>query len=325
MTFPKFYIGPLSKNIVDVVIEENIDKEIGFILSRRQIDFSSGYVNGWSTKSFYNYIKSQNKKIILCRDHGGQNQGELNDDGITSFKEDAKYLDLIHIDPFLSSVNLDEAIKETIFLIQKIYLQNNKIFFEVGTEESIFRYEPDHLKYFLSELKSNLPTKVFNNIKYAVIQSGTSLNLPKMKNTGKFDIKRTLDFLKVTKNFGLLSKEHNGDYQIDNNQLNYKISLGIDAINIAPEFGQLESIEYLNLCCEKEEFFNDLYRICYESNKWRKWVLDERNITQKEIILTCCHYLLSNENFKKTIKNNFPNIDLIIKKRIKKQLKKMYD
>ena len=52
------------------------------IASRRQIDgkeFGGGYVNNWDTKSFSKYVKKRDKKrkIILCRDHGGPWQNNL--------------------------------------------------------------------------------------------------------------------------------------------------------------------------------------------------------------------------------------------------------
>ena len=52
------------------------------ISSRRQIDskdFVGGYVNKWDTELFSKYIKKKDKKknIILCRDHGGPWQNDL--------------------------------------------------------------------------------------------------------------------------------------------------------------------------------------------------------------------------------------------------------
>ena len=38
----KYFIGPMSKNVVDAVIEFN-SPSIGFIPSRRQLDFIGGY------------------------------------------------------------------------------------------------------------------------------------------------------------------------------------------------------------------------------------------------------------------------------------------
>jgi hypothetical protein len=52
MNFPKYYIGPMSKNVVDCVIKQS-KHSIGLIPSRRQIDYSGGYVNEWNTEKFF--------------------------------------------------------------------------------------------------------------------------------------------------------------------------------------------------------------------------------------------------------------------------------
>ena len=46
----KYWIGPMSKNVVDSVIE--FDGCFGFIPSRRQVDYQGGYVNDWTTGEF---------------------------------------------------------------------------------------------------------------------------------------------------------------------------------------------------------------------------------------------------------------------------------
>ena len=54
----KYFIGPMSKNVVDAVVEYCIDNQaqFGFIPSRRQIAFDGGYVNNWSTEVFSKYV-----------------------------------------------------------------------------------------------------------------------------------------------------------------------------------------------------------------------------------------------------------------------------
>ena len=51
---PKFFIGPMSLNIVDTIIDfcEKEDFSIGLIPSRRQVENTGGYGNGWTTKEF---------------------------------------------------------------------------------------------------------------------------------------------------------------------------------------------------------------------------------------------------------------------------------
>ena len=47
---PKLFIGPMSKEIVDAVIDYPVP--LGLIPSRRQVDYENGYVNGWVTETF---------------------------------------------------------------------------------------------------------------------------------------------------------------------------------------------------------------------------------------------------------------------------------
>ena len=57
----KIFIGPMSKNVVDSVIEYCNDNNvnIGLIPSRRQVENTGGYVNNWTTKEFCEYVKSK--------------------------------------------------------------------------------------------------------------------------------------------------------------------------------------------------------------------------------------------------------------------------
>ena len=86
----KLFIGPMSKNVVDTVLnyatENNV--RLGLLPSRRQIEFDGGYVNNWMTHEFIGYA-GKNKNIILQRDHAGPLQGKTPDDGTESLILDA--------------------------------------------------------------------------------------------------------------------------------------------------------------------------------------------------------------------------------------------
>ena len=313
----------MSKNVIEVLLNKKFKNKFGIIASRRQIDFNRGYCCNWKTFQFFNYIRKHNSQILLCRDHGGINQGLNKDNGFKSFENDSNYFDFIHLDPFILYKDIKMASKITLNYINFLNKKNKNLFFEVGTEESIFKYEPEDLNYMLNYLKNNLCKKTFKQIRYAIIQTGTKLNLYKMKNELSFNKKRTLEFIKVVKNFGLLSKEHNGDYQIDNRKFKEKLSMGIDAINFAPEFGQIETLEYLEKCSKEKKLFDKLFFQSYKSKRWLKWVNSNSKPSKKEIILISCHYLLSNKDFIIQIKNKFPNIDQDIKKKINVKLEKL--
>lgn len=318
MIFPKYYIGPMSKNVVDCAIKHSQKYPIGLIPSRRQVDYCGGYVNNWTTNSFSEYLKDN--KILLCRDHGGPSQGLEMDSGLESLSDDCQNLNLIHIDPFKECESIYQAAEKTLFLIKFCFSINPSILYEVGTEEAIFKYEPEELNWFLGFLKTLLSEEEFFQIKYAVVQSGTKLDLSTRTNTGNFNNGRLINFIDVVKSYGLMSKEHNGDYLIDSFDVETRYASGLDAINIAPEFGQIESEFYLDQC-KKSSLFDTLYEICYNSGKWKKWIVDVDRVSKDQIIMTCCHYVLSDKQFIDSIKVHFPNSDKLIQKRINSRLK----
>jgi fructose/tagatose bisphosphate aldolase len=312
----------MSKNIVDAIIEfsDETGNKIGLIPSRRQVEYIGGYVNNWTTEEFSRYCN----RLLLKRDHSGPGQGYIDDDGFESLKEDCKHLNLIHIDPWKKYPKYKDGLKWTIDMIKFCYNQNPSIEYEVGTEESIRKFDTDTLDRLIMDLQVYLGRPIYNQIKYLVIQSGTSLK--GNSNTGKYNKDRLLGMIKVAKSYNLLCKEHNGDY-LPVDLIKEKFKLGLDAINIAPEFGRIETKTYLQKIKEKApELFGILYNICYISNKWTKWVnadfIPDNN--KEELINICGHYVLSDSDFISQIKNNFPGIDGVVKKNIKLKLEELF-
>ena len=305
----KYFIGPMSKNVVDAVIEHN--GNFGFIPSRRQVDYNGGYVNNWSTGEFATYVGG---RVPIGRDHGGAGQGYREDDGYESFLHDYKYFDIIHIDPWKKYQKFEDGLEETLAVLNYIYNMDQSVMFEVGTEEAIRKFTADELDTLLRTLSE---FEFFDNIEYAVVQSGVGLDLGKQTNTGTFDSNRLKEMVNVCKKFGKKSKEHNGDY-LSSVEYKSRFDLGLDSINIAPEFGQLETLCYLD---EMGDDIEDYYQICYESKRWEKWVskdfIPEDN--KKELIQICGHYVFSDEEFT-LIK---PDIDHKIKRVIKNKLERL--
>lgn len=320
---PKIFIGPMSKNIVDAIIDysNTYNVEIGLIPSRRQIENTGGYVNNWTTKDFCEYVKSRTNKILLVRDHGGPLQGNDIDDGIESFTEDCKYFDLIHVDVWKKNKDYQDGLKETIKLILLGYGLNTNMEYEVGTEESIRPTNVIELNKFLIDLKELLPSEIHDKIKYVVIQSGTALK--GNTNVGSFNQDRLINMVAVGKNHGFITKEHNGDY-LPNELLNSKFKQGLDCINIAPEFGQIETKVILSKIKEiSPELMEEFYQICYDSKRWVKWVDEDfKPIENKEEIINICgHYVFSEPKFvslkeKLKLNNLDEEIQTVIKNRI---------
>jgi hypothetical protein len=319
----KFGIGPMSKNVVDACIEFSNENSISMSLipSRRQIEHTGGYANNWNTYDFANYIRSRNNNIILKRDHGGPNQGNVVDDGKESLRIDCLNFDAIHIDPWKICNQFSDGMNLTKDLIEYCFNINSSILFEIGTEQSIFPYDANQLNELIVFLKKRLNYRTYQQVKYAVIQCGTALK--ENKNTGSYDKLKILDMISVCKSHDLISKEHNGDY-ISNELMYEKFKNGLDSINIAPEFAQIETCTYLE-SIHDIDIFDRFFKLCLESKKWVKWVDStfDPYKNKKLLINICGHYIFSSEEFIYEIKNKY-DIDSLVRKNIKNKLKKLH-
>lgn len=322
---PKLYIGPMSKNVVDSAIEFSNENNIplGFCVSRRQVEFDGGYVNGWNTKEFSQYVYSKSSNITLVRDHGGPGQGAEYDNGVVSFENDVDCFNIIHIDPWKVYKSIGDAVLSTGGYIKICEENNYNGFYEVGTEQSIREMTPDDLFYFLTQLRDYIGYGLFTKVLYAVIQSGTSLQ--ENENTGEYDKTKLKEMLNVCEHFSVFSKEHNGDY-LDSSLIKEKISLGLDSINIAPEFGSIETKCVLDRIGDNNKLIDRFHNICFESGKWRKWVGDgfDPFKDKKKLITICGHYVFSYDSFKDMIKDSvFDGINDDIKNKIKKRIQEI--
>lgn len=305
----RYFICPMSKNIVDSVIEMDTPL-LGLLPSLRQIDYNGGYVNKWTTETFYGYVREKSN-IVLERDHGGVGQGFNNE--LESFKEDSKYFDIIHLDPWKHYPFFEDGLNETIKYINHISNLNPKTKFEIGTEEALRPFQLKELVELLGELKIELFKGQFENIEYICIQSGVGLDLVNRKNTGTFSLEKLRLMNEVCKKFGKKSKEHNGDY-LTKEDIQIRFDNGLDSLNIGPEIAQIETQTYLDYMTVKE--IDEFYEICLKSEKWKKWVKPDFNIKNKEqLILVCGHY-----NFNDL---DMHDIDDIIKDNIKTKLKEL--
>lgn len=322
----KFCYGPMSKNVVDTIIDfslKNPNNEITFIPSRRQVEHNGGYVNNWKTSDFVQYVKDKNNKIIIERDHGGPNQGVIEDDGFESLTEDAKYMDIIHIDPWKKYNDINEGIEYTVKMINYCYTINTSLLYEIATEEAIRPFSVEDLEYIITQLKQKLTSEIFYKIKYLVIQCGTKLK--EGVNTGSFDGEKLKEMLNLAKKYNMIAKEHNGDW-VDLETIKQKELLGLTTINIAPMLGEIESRVVLGYIKNSQKDYNTIYNLCIDSGKWKKWVSEDFDYINKkdEIILITGHYIFSNPKFDE-IKQKYIGIDKEIQTTIYDKLLQLDD
>ncbi len=355
-------VGPMSVNCVDAVCE--IANEylvpIMLIASRRQIDskeMCGGYVNNWNTEEFSNYVRSKNMNgmVLLSRDHGGPWQNNLEIENkydlkkaMSSAKE--SYLTdiksgfkILHIDPSIDPYNdtntdiiLERVYELYDFCAEQAFKNNKEIIYEIGTEEqSGSTNTPDELEYTIEKINVFCDKNKFKRPSFVVIQSGT--RVAEMRNIGSFDseirIKNELApeiqiprMIEICEKNNIWMKAHNTDY-ISNEALQSHPKLGIHAVNIAPEFGVIESQSIVKILTENNllNLRDKFLELAYESNKWSKWMVKDSKASNYEKSIIAGHYVFSlpecknifseaRENLKKKnlsfdsyIKNNVKN------------------
>ena len=359
-------IGPMSKPLIkaSLLLAKEKDFPLMFIASRNQVDskeLGGGYVCNWDQKGFASAIKEVAKEVdfdglyYLCRDHGGpwQRDNERNDHlpeneamelGKKSYLEDLiNGFDLLHIDPTKDpyvvgkSIDMEVVLKRTIDLIEYVEKERKErnlppISYEVGTEETNGGLtSQDSYDVFIKKLTEELKNKDLPLPCFIVGQTGTLTRLT--ENVGKFDAITSKKLADTAKKYGVGLKEHNGDY-LDEAILLKHQALGITAMNVAPEFGTVETQAYLKLIVVENELYNDgliseksnLEKVIKEeavkSGRWKKWMVEGKDKLSFEDVLKdeeltyliteiSGHYTFNNDSVKSEIQNLFNNLNKV--------------
>ena len=357
--FTHLGIGPMSRNLLKATLELAKEKDFPLILiaSRNQVDsdeFGGGYVCGFNQKTFVETTKQIADEIgfnglcYFCRDHGGPWQrdkersnklpvDEAMEIAKRSYLADAEAgFDLLHIDPtkdpmYSTVVPLDIVLDRTMELIEYIEgkrkeLGLKELAYEVGTEETLGGLiEPKAYEGFIQELFKRLNEKGLPLPLFVVGQTGTLTRLT--SNVGHYDTPTASNLSNITKKYGTGLKEHNGDYLKNTILLEHPI-IDLAAMNVAPEFGLVETEAYLELIEIENKFIaqenrSNLHKIlskyALNGQRWRKWMIgDKRTAPVEEIakdaedveLIThmCGHYTLEEPEVKAAIAKLYKNI-----------------
>lgn len=290
-------LGPMSLELINSLdfFSRKYKKKLMLICSRNQIEtkkLGNGYVNNFSTESFAKFIRSKkNKNLIMCRDHGGpfkrdsipKNLKTEIENSKLSYEDDIKNnFKIIHIDTSACGKMKYEIAKELInFCENTAKISNKKIYYEFGCEEhgvlTDFKKFNEDIKFY-SQIK---------NRQYIVCQTGSLVK--SIFQVGQFDIDTVKQMKIIAKNNGILLKEHNCDY-LNSQQIQLRKYYGIDAINVAPELGVIQTNLLYNLakkfCFDKE--IKKFIKITLSKGKWKKWVYYKENNLIK--FFTSGHY-----------------------------------
>lgn len=350
--FTHIGVGPMSYNLLRASLELAKEKDFPLILiaSRNQVDsdrFGGGYVCGFDQKRFVETTSRIAEEIgfdglcYFCRDHGGpwQRDKERKDKlptdeameiGLQSYFDDAEAgFDLLHIDPTKDPhckgvVPLSTVLERTVYLIEKIEEERKKrgwkeLAYEVGTEETMGGLiSAEAFEGFIKSLKTELDKKGLPMPLFVVGQTGTLTRLT--SNVGQYDTPTATTLSNITHRYGTGLKEHNGDYLSNAILLEHPV-IGLDAMNVAPEFGLVETEALLELATIEEKFVEKesrsnlrsvLAEHAVKSERWRKWMVGGKgNATVEEIMQNeedvklitsmCGHYTLEDEAVKTAV------------------------
>lgn len=357
-------IGPMSKTLIkaSMLLAKDKDFPLMFIASRNQVDsneLGGGYVCNWDQKGFAQAIEEVANEIdfdglyYLCRDHGGpwQRDNERNahlpeeeamELGKKSYLADLlNGFDLLHIDPTKDpyvvgkAIEMDVVINRTIELIEYVEKERKErnlppISYEVGTEETNGGLtSQESYDKFIEKLTTELENRNLPLPCFIVGQTGTLTRLT--ENVGHFDAKTSKKLADIAKKYGVGLKEHNGDYLDDAILLEHP-ALGITAMNVAPEYGTVETQAYLKLIEVENELYKDgliteksnlenvLKEEAVKSGRWKKWMVDGKDKLSFEEIMDDAkltnliteisgHYTFNNDSVKAEIQNLFNNLD----------------
>lgn len=329
-------LGPMSVEVINSInsLSKKFNKKIMLICSRNQIEsekIGRGYVNGFSTTDFAKFVKNKKNNFLrMCRDHCGP----FKKDGIKKNKKNLikevdnckiSLLDDIKNDFKILHIDTSECGREKYDIAQELisFCNDNakklkkKIYFEFGCE--------DHgiLTNFKKFKKDAEFFSRYQNKKFIVCQSGSLIK--SVFQVGQFDIDSVRTMKKIANDYGLLLKEHNCDY-INNEQVELRKEYGINAINIAPELGAIQTNLTFNvskkLRLDKE--INKFKRLVLKKGKWKKWNYNNENNLIK--FYSAGHYHFSSKVYKDLLNkiNRKLNFQKLLNKSIERNLVKFF-
>lgn len=298
-------IGPMSSEIIEAVfrVSHYKRKELMIIASKNQIDYNRGYVNNWNTKDFMTFVNKMkqtypNSNVKICRDHCGPGFNGTHDleDSYKTIEEDIRNgFDLIHIDFCNFKGSKEEQFQESKKAIEYCYKLNPRILIEVGTDENLgTNFGAMNLEEVKREI--NFFTS-FCKPEFYVVQTGSLIK--EINQIGNFNKEFVQKISQILKSRGIKFKEHNADY-LSKDEIRMREGI-VDAMNIAPQLGVIQTATTLNECLIYGIDFAEFLDEVYEKGKWKKWMHN----SQPENKFLCCviagHYHFASENYKKII------------------------
>jgi hypothetical protein len=229
----KLCIGAVSRRVVQEAAKLQVEQ---IVASRRQVDAKGGYTGITSIELVEMVKRLSHGRTQVVRDHGGPYQAGLEDEDawLADFDDCVESgFDGLHLD--VCKLDRDEQLVELRRLLARY---GNIVSIEVGGE----RDEQSWLDRLVKETLDHGVTP-----SYAVVDVGGHAHADRQCGTPRDprDIAVTTNTLN---DFGIRSKAHNMDWM--GRRQRYEGVL--DAMNIAPEYAQVELDAILYMCKPKK-------------------------------------------------------------------------
>ena len=129
-------------------------------------------------------------------------------------------------------------------------------------------------------------------------------------------IKSAQELIQIANSFNIKIKQHNADY-LSEEDIHFFNKIGVHAINIAPEFGFIETKFILNKLDEYSLYTErkNLIEYLVRSNKWRRWVFEDKKYDSEFLANIIGHYFFFISYFLKIFLKKYKDAILKLKMR----------
>lgn len=292
-------VGTVSADIIEAVYAYSHHYSIPLMLiaSKNQIDHTSGYV--MITPQFSQFSKQliqkyPNSKVYIWRDHCGPGFNGKSDlkDTYTTISSDLEHgFHGIHIDFSRYGKVYKERVEETIRAARFIEEISSSTLIEIGTEENLGSNfaGPRRIQYELERFGN------IQNFYFYTCQTGSLVR--EDRQIGMFTNDAIERVRHMCDQIGVFLKEHNADY-LNEEEIRQRKRL-IDAINIAPQLGVLQTKLTLSLAVRYNIDYSEYVTECYQSRHWEKWVLDNSSYSPETLAIFAGHYNFKTKEYKR--------------------------
>jgi tagatose-1,6-bisphosphate aldolase non-catalytic subunit AgaZ/GatZ len=356
-------VGPVSEAVLEAAFAVSARRAFPpmFIASRNQVDaarFGGGYLlGGLDQAGFTALIRAKQERagyrgpLYICRDHGGPWQrdeelksrlpvGRAMELARLSLEEDLRAgFNYLHLDPTKCPhpFTQGELADWTLELVEHCERVRSRlgvppVDYEIGAEDirgGITTEE--NFAAFLERVTAGLARAALPAPTCIVGQTGTLTRMD--RNVGRFDREQTARLAAVAARFGVGLKEHNGDY-LSAASCRVHPELGVTGMNVAPEFGLVETDALLALVELEGKLAREgwiegsrlsglaegLRELAFAKAPWDKWLtpelkarpraeLEKDEAVRLRITRVCGHYLFADPAIRAARERLYENVE----------------